>query len=30
VRFVGTRAWEMYGGLWPADHASTFSVLRIR
>ena len=29
VRIVGTHTWEMYGGLWPSDHASTYSVLRL-
>ncbi len=29
VRIVGTRTAEMTGGLWPSDHASTWSLLRI-
>ena len=30
VRIVGTHTWEMYGGLWPSDHASTYAVLHMR
>ncbi|HET7900091.1 MAG TPA: hypothetical protein VFL59_02820 [Candidatus Nanopelagicales bacterium] len=29
VRIVGNRSTEMYGGLWPADHASTWALLRL-
>jgi endonuclease/exonuclease/phosphatase family metal-dependent hydrolase len=29
VRIVGTRTWEMAGGLWPSDHASTWALLRL-